>query len=87
MIANVIKTELQHAYCSCLPLLISASTRLGVYLPAPSSFSLASDDVSYWMRYSDDVSYWMRCHPITDITRYIPPQSETYAYMYVCIYV
>ena len=74
MIGNFIKTELQHAYCLCLPLPISATTRLGVYLPAPSSFSLAFD-------HGDGQLH---------ITQYIPLQSQIYgmyACMYVCMYI
>ena len=82
MIGNLIKTQLQHAYCLCLPLLISTSTFLGVYLPAPSSFSLAFNHGDGQLHLVGS----MRCPPITDINQYTPLQSQMYG-MHVCMYV
>ena len=75
MIGNLITTELQHAYCLCLPLLISASTCLGVYLPAPSSFSLTFDHSNGQLHLLGS----MRCPPVTEITQYIPLHSQIYS--------
>ena len=91
MISNLIKPDLQHAHCLCLPLLVSASTRLGVYLPAPFYFSRAFNHGVAQLHLVGR----MRCPPITDITHavyssWVPDlwyACMYYVYMYICMHV